>query len=597
MAEGRNFRTFDDFYGDLEKISDAMNSSQSQSCRKTKGRTNKKLKSSVANGQGSTKNETLTKNKNSEYQSPDYDKIERKDKSSDESKSSTKDLSSDESKISTKDLSSDESKISTKDLPSDESKISTKDLPSDKSKISTKDLPSDKSKISTKDLPSDESKISTKDLSSDESKTFTKDLPSDKSKISTKDLPSDESKISTKDLPSDKSKISTKDLPSDKSKISTKDLSSDESKISTKDLPSDESKASTKDHTSDKSKAYTKDLSSDESKISTKDLPSDKSKISTKDLPSDESKASTKDHTSNKSKASTENKTSETNDESKTFGVDKSNDENVTSSYVFMFHKKWAGGPPPRLYRRSYQEAKEIEPEMCPDGKKIKRLENEVMSSPSNVCKFCKKKSPEALKRCTRCQAVSYCDKDCQIVDFNNHKLFCRRCDRYDIARARVYPALPIFYNLRHGGDYTVLLREMPLEFDYNLGATRCNILLEFLGRFEHPYRYACYVRDLSGETRKIVFPDQSNLYCHPIFGEPSAPPRDLASCLKPGHFLLLVGVHWRFFSDGTVGIRVNDLKSMYIIDMADQHLSKTYKANMANMILVEELLAFGKRS
>ncbi|GFN75724.1 hypothetical protein PoB_000223000 [Plakobranchus ocellatus] len=303
------------------------------------------------------------------------------------------------------------------------------------------------------------------------------------------------------------------------------------------------------------------------------------------------SKASTKDHTSDKNKTSTKDHTS---DKSKSFGgAQNKNQRKMSTEYreengfpAIAVHTEWTGGPPPRTYRRNYQKVQKMRPQMCPDGEKVKRLENEVMSSPSNVCKFCKKKSSEGFRRCSRCLAVSYCDRDCQKVDFNNHKLFCRRCERYDIARARVYPAVPIFCSLRHGGDFSVLLREMPLEFQYDLGDTLCNVLLEFLGQIFHICRYACLVRDLSGQTTKIVFHDPSNLYCHPVFGEPSAPPRDLASCLKPGHFLLLVGVHWRIFMDGSVGIRVNDLNSMYIIDMADQEMSKEYKADVAQKLL-----------
>ncbi|GFN75717.1 hypothetical protein PoB_000222300 [Plakobranchus ocellatus] len=390
---------------------------------------------------------------------------------------------------------------------------------------------------------------------------------------STEDHASYERKSSTQAHTSDDKKSSDQDHAPDERKTSTPDQTADENKTFTQDNASEkktatqEKKTSTQDYASEK-KTSTQDNAS-EKKTSTQDSASEK-KTSTQDQRPSENESTTKDHTSDKSKTCN--------------GAQK--EEESGFSINVRLNMEVLAGPPPRIYRRHHQEATELPPVMCPDGEKVKRLENEVMSSPCNVCKFCKKKSSEGFRRCSRCLAVPYCDRDCQKMDFNNHKLFCRRCDRYDIARARVYPVVPIFCNLRHGGDFSVLLRGMPSEFQYDLGATQCNVLLEFLGMVYHFRRYSCLVRDLSGETTKIIFHDLSNRYCHPVFGKPSAPPRDLASCLKPGHFLLLMGVHWRIFSDGTVGIRINDLNSMYIIDMADHDLSLEYKEEMAKRVM-----------
>ncbi|RUS69262.1 hypothetical protein EGW08_022976, partial [Elysia chlorotica] len=83
-------------------------------------------------------------------------------------------------------------------------------------------------------------------------------------------------------------------------------------------------------------------------------------------------------------------------------------------------HIEWEGGPAPRCYRRSQREARRMTIEICQDGDKIKRSEQDVMSEPCTVCNSCRKTSSVPLKRCQRCLAVSYCDKECQLQAFSD---------------------------------------------------------------------------------------------------------------------------------------------------------------------------------
>ncbi|GFR87689.1 hypothetical protein ElyMa_006083000 [Elysia marginata] len=92
-------------------------------------------------------------------------------------------------------------------------------------------------------------------------------------------------------------------------------------------------------------------------------------------------------------------------------------------------------------------------------------------------------------------------------------------------------------------------------------------------------------VQDLSGRVTKIVFHDESNVYIHPRLDQGQCGPLGLGSCLIPRHFMLLVGVHWRCFHDGTVGIRINDLASVYLIDMIRNALSPEYKREMEQAV------------
>ncbi|KAK3763759.1 hypothetical protein RRG08_065723 [Elysia crispata] len=193
---------------------------------------------------------------------------------------------------------------------------------------------------------------------------------------------------------------------------------------------------------------------------------------------------------------------------------------------------EYEGGAGFRIYRRAQDVAERMTIETCTDGDKVKRREQDVMSKPCTVCHWCGTVSPDPLKRFVRCLAVSYCNRQCQRQDFKNHKIYCRQFARLDTARARVYPAVRFFHGLRHAKDYTVLLDDMPSEQQHKAGAT-CNVLVELMGQIFHPYRYSCLVT----------------------------------------------------FGDGVPGIRINDLDSVYIIDMGDLDMSKGYTKSMEQIV------------
>jgi len=43
------------------------------------------------------------------------------------------------------------------------------------------------------------------------------------------------------------------------------------------------------------------------------------------------------------------------------------------------------------------------------------------------ICAFCKRRSLEPLKHCSACSTVSYCSRDCQLADWKNHKVECKK--------------------------------------------------------------------------------------------------------------------------------------------------------------------------
>lgn len=249
-------------------------------------------------------------------------------------------------------------------------------------------------------------------------------------------------------------------------------------------------------------------------------------------------------------------------------------------------------GAGPRIYRREKYLPELKTAHYCPDGDKVKRCEEDVMSKPSTVCNWakCKRTIPSPLKRCCRCYAVSYCDRQCQKKDFKNHKLMCWHIDRYDAAKARVYQAVRFFVDFRHAQDYTVLLSGMPKEKDYITGDF-CNVLVQILGRVRNDFRFSFLVMDVEGSVTRVMVHDSRNIYRHP--GPDSGRPessRSLDSWLKPGNFMLLMGAHWRDFCDGIPGIRINDLDAVYFIDMTDKQASPAYKEYMGKFVGFENL-------
>ena len=43
----------------------------------------------------------------------------------------------------------------------------------------------------------------------------------------------------------------------------------------------------------------------------------------------------------------------------------------------------------------------------------------------SYSCGFCKKSN--SVLKCSKCKLIYYCDRNCQVKDWKNHKLVCKK--------------------------------------------------------------------------------------------------------------------------------------------------------------------------
>ncbi|RUS69263.1 hypothetical protein EGW08_022977, partial [Elysia chlorotica] len=109
----------------------------------------------------------------------------------------------------------------------------------------------------------------------------------------------------------------------------------------------------------------------------------------------------------------------------------------------------------------------------------------------------------------------------------------------------------------------------------------RCNLLVEFIGQIFHQYRFSCLVSDLSGCITRLIVHDPKGMYSHPSLVPGESGISTLQACLRPGDFLLLLAVHWRQFTDGLPGIRINSLDSIYVINMADRKMPRNYRQRL----------------
>ena len=56
----------------------------------------------------------------------------------------------------------------------------------------------------------------------------------------------------------------------------------------------------------------------------------------------------------------------------------------------------------------------------------FKEVKKDEELKPCYQCAFCKKHTEEAMKKCLGCKVTYYCNKDCQKLDWSNHKINCR---------------------------------------------------------------------------------------------------------------------------------------------------------------------------
>ncbi|KAK6962043.1 hypothetical protein BgiMline_032111 [Biomphalaria glabrata] len=179
-------------------------------------------------------------------------------------------------------------------------------------------------------------------------------------------------------------------------------------------------------------------------------------------------------------------------------------------------------------------------------------------------CFYCKKESYRMLK-CSRCRAGRYCNKECQKKDFPQHKKQCARVGRFIDAIKKI-PRNILFQSILGFGvpEISTSLDCLGSTIQHMLFGPRYSVLLEIVGPYYHPFRHGVNVMDRDGKTTHILFHDPFGVYYHQAGFFPL--PIPLSACLKPGNFILLLDAHWHFFLDGTVGVRIDDLKDVRFI-------------------------------
>lgn len=74
------------------------------------------------------------------------------------------------------------------------------------------------------------------------------------------------------------------------------------------------------------------------------------------------------------------------------------------------------------------------------------------------------------------------------------------------------------------------------------------------------------------GHQTHVIFHDEDKKMGHISIipkGKPAVTKLcELAQCLKPGNFMVLMDAFWHHFMDGTMGIRVDDLDTVQFIHM-----------------------------
>ncbi|KAH9488990.1 hypothetical protein Btru_041469 [Bulinus truncatus] len=179
-------------------------------------------------------------------------------------------------------------------------------------------------------------------------------------------------------------------------------------------------------------------------------------------------------------------------------------------------------------------------------------------------CFYCKKESYTMLK-CSRCRAGRYCNKECQKKDFPSHKKGCARVARFLSAVDKIPRSMLLQSMIGLGiPEISTSLASLDSEFLHMFVGPRYSVLVEIVEPYFHPFRHGVVVMDKDGRKTHIMFYNEVGIYYHRVSWLPL--PIPLSQCLRPGNFILLLDAHWHYFLDGTVGIRIDDLDSVYFI-------------------------------
>ncbi|RUS75055.1 hypothetical protein EGW08_017191 [Elysia chlorotica] len=220
------------------------------------------------------------------------------------------------------------------------------------------------------------------------------------------------------------------------------------------------------------------------------------------------------------------------------------------------------------VYRRPAHLARLRGSQVCPDGQRVIPTKDDFGFEPTTFCCMCRNVSLQPLKRCIRCLRLSYCDRQCQKQHFAIHVFMCKIFYQLDVARARIYEAVPFFYDLKHAKDYTTDVRDLPTQEEYLKGKW-CNLLtvIETID----PERNEMVVASFMGR-RRVFLPVGLECYTHPSFSKAQRQPGpwDCTSSRVRDKMVLIMGAYTAQVAGEPEGIKVDNLDALYVIDLSD---------------------------
>ena len=72
------------------------------------------------------------------------------------------------------------------------------------------------------------------------------------------------------------------------------------------------------------------------------------------------------------------------------------------------------------------------------------------------------------------------------------------------------------------------------------------------------------------GEFMNVIYPAEAFWYIHPSFSDLERQPQPITSTFRAGHMVLIMGAYTYPVSDELLAIKVDNLDSLYFIDMSD---------------------------
>ncbi|XP_005106799.1 uncharacterized protein LOC101858663 [Aplysia californica] len=184
----------------------------------------------------------------------------------------------------------------------------------------------------------------------------------------------------------------------------------------------------------------------------------------------------------------------------------------------------------------------------------------------NKVCVCCGKRG--VMLPCSHCLWAGYCGQRCQQQDHQDHEKSCKNTMKFGAALREYLLDRP---EVEIPGCYSLCDLNRLSSVVVSPGAVISkHVIAEIVCPHQHSFRPSVVIQDIHGAITFMVFYSDTEMYTstEPTYPhlQPEVPVVPLKDCLVPGNFVVIHRPSWHYFSDTTVGFRIDNLTDVHFI-------------------------------